>query len=240
MAYLIPSNVYCENLSSMSRQFQYTFQRIFDLDQKCLSASEENEFWLDMLYEAIKERQVDNDNSNTEHYIFTKVNWHLKNNSINFFAAFRYFWNILDYYKNNSPYKINEIKNISVCLERNHFCVCTELIEIPSFLTKTPLILVPNLVCFLYNIFKNKESFSDYKDISRNKFQIIRGCHYPELKDLKKIKINKTNKTLLSEYLDNDKKSEIINNNTIISIIQNLNQKDKNKVMDFAKKLSYK
>lgn len=247
MAYLIPGYILSElDQIDSRRTLQQNIQESMNLDHKCLLVNDENDFWSNLLNEVIAEHKKYNAN-NIEYAIFKKVNLHLKNKSINFFVAFKYFWNLLFYYQQNCPSEgIREIKLVHISLERYNFSVNTNDIIIPGFLTKVPLILVPNLVGFLFIKAASGDGFSRCEDLARNKFQILREFPFPRFKELSSVskdtatkkKKLKGNKTLKKEYSEREKDGDFVTPDVIISLLKELKPKNKKNVMELIRTMT--
>ena len=161
---------------------------------------DENNFWTDILNEALDELpgNLMADYKALDFKIYSRVHFLLKERTINLYSAIRYFWNRLAYYKSlvsedelASNYGRMQIRKIDFSLNGN-IHVDPPCLVLPSNVQKIPLILVPNLVCFLNEHYLRRNRHRNYNLMFRNNFKELLKYSYPKIRiPSKKISKNK-------------------------------------------------
>jgi len=212
---------------------------------------DENNFWTDMLNEVLTElpENLMTDFKALDFKIYSRVHFLLKEKTINLYSAIRYFWNRLVYYKSlvsedelASNYYGMQIHKIEFSLNGNIVIEPPHII-LPSNVQKIPLILVPNLVCFLNEHYLRRNRHRDYSLMFRNNFKELLKYSYPKIRiPSKKVSKNKIRKKKLQEEYrdrkrDSQKDDDFISPKMLIELIKQLNVKQKKQALRFLDKL---
>jgi len=213
--------------------------------------TDENNFWTDMLNEVLDEapENLTTDYKALDFKIYSRVHFLLKERTINLYSAIRYFWNRLVYYKSlvsedelASNYERMKLYKVEFSLNGN-IVVEPPHIILPSNVQKIPLILVPNLVCFLNEHYLRRNRHRNYNLMFRNNFKELLKYSYPKIRiPSKKISKNKIRKKKLQEEyrdrkINSQKDDDFINSKMLIELIKQLNIKQKKQAFRFLKKL---
>ncbi len=220
--------------------------KIFEYPHIQMESDKENNFWTEILLSNISNLSK-NYNQNLKELdlnVCTQVNLMIKQRRINLYSAIRYFWNRLAYYKSKvledeiaRDYDRIKIERIDFNLDKNIYVEPVTLI-LPIIVQKIPMVLVPNLVSFLYEHFLRRNRYRNYNLMFRNNFKELLNYPYPKIRIVTKKSKKKKGKILTKEYHDRKNNSDdFISSKMILELTKQLNSSQKREVFSFLEKL---
>jgi len=215
-----------------------------------LDPNDENIFWSQILNESLNEySDSEVDLKELDFKIYSKVHLMLKEEKIDLYSAIKYFWNRLVYYKSlvaedelSSNFNRMKIDKIEINVSDGNFIIEPPLIILPDVIQKVPLLLVPNLVCFLREHFLRRNRYRNYNLMFRNNFKELLNYPYPRIRIPKKQNAPRRvkKKKLTEEYRyrpESVKGDDFVSARMIMEMVKQLNPSQKKKALKFLEQL---